>query len=397
MKLTKTQIDRFEYQGKQSKGGQYSRDVRWDDVLPGFGVRILPTGKKSFVLSYRHAGRKRLITLGKYGVLTLEQARAKAKKELGAVLEGEDPLEERQKEVRGSTMGDLCREYWDRHGSQKKTSRNDRRRIDKIILPRWKNIQINAITRSDIALLHHEYGKQAPYEANLLLAQLRIMFNKALEWGMSEHSMPNPCNGIKKHPEEKRDRWVSPEELPKLAEAIDQEQNIYARAALWMYLLTGLRKGELLAARWDDVDWSRKELKITEHKTIGHSGKAHYVPLTAPALALLKNLPVEDGNPYILPGRKSGKHLVNISKAWNRVRKAAGIEDVRLHDLRRTVGSWMAQAGNSLHLIGKVLNHSNVSTTQVYARFGQDMVRDALEAHGKNLMAVAGGGKPVLD
>ena len=164
-----------------------------------------------------------------------------------------------------------------------------------------------------------------------------------------------------------------------------------------MYLLTGARKSELLQAQWVHVDWDRSELKIPDTK----AGRVHYIPLSGPALALLREIPKAEGNPFILVGRgprgataeekaKTPTHLVNISKPWNRVRKAAGVEDVRLHDLRRTVGSWLAQSGNSLHLIGRVLNHSNQSTTAVYARFGEDSVRAALEQHGAKIMGAAG-------
>ena len=381
MKLTKKAIDGFAYQGKES-----TRDVRWDDAIPGFGLRIYPTGRKSFVLSYRYAGRKRFMTLGNYGVFTLEQARTMARKELGSVADGGDPLEDRNKATHGKTMKNLCAEYWKQQGQYKRSSRDDKRHIDKYIIPRMGNRQIKSITRSDIAKLHFDISQHAPIQANRLLSLVNRMFNLAKVWGMASDTAANPAFGIPKNPEKKRDRWVSPDELPKLTQAIDQEANIYARAALWMFLLTGARKSELLASKWEDVDWSRKELRFPETK----AGRVHYVPLTSPALTVLKNLSKEDGNPYVFPGHRRGRHLVNISKPWDRVRKAAGVEDVRLHDLRRTVGSWLAQSGNSLHLIGRILNHSNQSTTAVYARFGQDVVADALEAHGKHIMAVAG-------
>ena len=190
------------------------------------------------------------------------------------------------------------------------------------------------------------------------------------------------------------------------------------------------------------MDTERAELRLADTK----AGRTHYIPLSGPALTLLREIPRQHGNAYILPGAKPGESLVNISKPWNRVRTAAtlarwreapevsalidrlteartatkskhtakdwtptpslaeirtaaaaealdlppAIDDVRLHDLRRTVGSWLAQSGNSLHLIGRVLNHSNASTTQVYARFGEDSVRTALEQHGARLMGAAG-------
>jgi integrase len=156
--------------------------------------------------------------------------------------------------------------------------------------------------------------------------------------------------------------------------------------ALWLYLLTGMRKSELLSAKWTDIDWQRQELRLGKTK----AGRVHYVPLSAPAIAILRDLPRIEGSPYILPGHVHGRPLGNINKSWERIRKAAGVEDVRLHDLRRTVGSWLAPSGNSLHLIGHVLNHSNQATTAIYARFGQDHVRQALEEHAARIMGVAG-------
>lgn len=216
------------------------------------------------------------------------------------------------------------------------------------------------------------------------------MLNCGRQWGFIEEIVPNPATGIQLHPEKSRDRWITSDELPRIAEAIEQEPNVYARAALWLYLLTGVRKSELLSARWDDVNWDRSELRLGETK----AGRVPYVPLSEAALSILQPLPRQQGNPYILPGKKNGHHLVNIAKSWRRVRKAAGVEDIRLHDLRRTVGSWLAHAGNDINLIAKVLNHSNLSTTAVYARFSQDVVHQAMEDHGKRIMAIAGKQKP---
>src|SRR4030095_10804001 len=259
------------------------------------------------------------------------------------------------------------------------------RRIDKYLVPAFGAIRIDGITRSDIAKFHGALGQQYPYMANRCLEQLSKMFQLARVWGFVEESHSNPAKEIQAFKELKRDRWVKPDELPRLAKAINSEANLYGRQGLWLYLLTGLRRDELLNARWDDVDAERKELRLQDTK----AGRTHYVPISEPAMAVLKELPRLDGNPYILPGAKPGQHLVNIEKIWQRVRRAAGVEDVRLHDLRRTVGSWLAQSGNSLHLIGRILNHSTQSTTAVYARFAQDHVREAMEKHGKQLLDVA--------
>jgi integrase len=386
-KLTKTVIDRYTYQGEGNE-----RCVLWDTALPGFGVRVYPSGKKAFVLFYRVHGRQRFLTLGAYGPLTLDQARDLARRRIGEVIGGEDPLEKRKKAATGETVRALCETYLERHASRKRSARDDRRRIAQHLLPAWGHRKVESLTRADVAALHTKIGQHAPYDANRTLALCSKMFELARRWGFLPENAANPAHGIDKFREEKRDRWVKPEELPPLAAAIAQEPNLYVKAALWLYLLTGVRKTELLKARWADVDFVRGELRLPETK----AGRIHYVPISTPALTILQMLPRQEGNPYVLPSAKTtGQHLVNIEKPWRRVRKAAGVEDVRLHDLRRTVGSWLATAGNSLPLIGRVLNHTNASTTQIYARLADDPARKALEDHAQRIAAIAGSLLPV--
>ncbi len=328
-----------------------------------------------------------MITIGQYGAITLDQARKEARKYLADVIQGDDPLAEREKERAGNTVKELCAAYIDRHATKKKSGKDDIRRIDAHIVPAWGSLKANAIKRADIAALHAKIGKNnGKYEANRTLALLHKLFELAELWGIVDEGHPNPARGLEKFKEEKRDRYITPEELPKLIEAIQSELNESARYAVWLYLLTGLRKQEVLKTKWTDIDYGRNEIKILDPK----NGKTHYLPLSPAARTVLEQIPRIEDNPYILVGKKPGVHLVNISKPWGRIRAAAGIEDVRIHDLRRTVGSWLAQAGNSLHLIGRVLNHSNTSTTAIYARFGQDSVRDALDRHGEQILAAAG-------
>lgn len=385
MKLTKSRIDAFDYEGDGK-----SRDVRWDDAVSGLGLRIYPSGRKAFILSYRAQGQKRLFTLGQYGPLTLDKARSAALQRKADVIEGTDPLDQRRAASKAQTVSELCGVYMQRYARDKKTGDADERRIQQHIIRRWGARKIVALKRSEIAEAHHKVGLTHPYEANRRLALIRRMLNLARQWGLVDEGWPNPAVGIPMHREQSRDRWATQDELPRLAKAIGEEPNIYARSALWLYLLTGMRKQELLRAKWDDIDWDRKELRLGETK----SGRPHYVPLSPPAIAILQTIPHQENNPYILAGAREGKHLVNINKPWFRVRDRAEVSDLRLHDLRRTVGSWLAQAGNDLHLIGKVLNHSNISTTQVYARFGQDIVHKALDDHGAKIMAAAGKAQP---
>lgn len=391
MNLTKSRIDAFRYEdgGKVYDRGK-GRDVRWDDKVSGLGLRIYPSGRKAFVLSYRVDGRKRFLTLGEYGPMTLAEARDVAIERKGDVIKGKDPLSEREAARKAKTIAELCQEYLERAAVHKKSLRDDRRRIDWHILPKWGSRKIKSLKRGEIADLHRKVGQRTPYEANRLLVLIRRMLNLARLWGFVDEGWPNPASGIPMYAEKSRDRWVTPDELPRIAKSIDEETNVYVRCALWLYLLTGMRKTELLRAKWDDIDWDRKELRLGDTK----AGRAHYVPLSQPALAILQTIPRQADNPYILCGRREGAHLVNIERPWRQVRERAGVPDVRLHDLRRTVGSWLAQAGNDLHLIGKVLNHSNLKTTAIYARFSQDVVHKALEDHGARIMAVAGKRQP---
>ena len=372
MKLTKKLIDAQIFNGK-------AQHIIWDDEVPGFGVRFYSTGKKSFVLSYRDNNRKSIMTIGSYSVLTLDQARKKARADLVGLNNGVNPLQERQKERQGKLVKDLCKAYIERHAVNKKSGDDDISKIERFILPAWGNLLVNNIKRADVAGLHIKLGKQGHYQANRVYSLLSKMFNLGRVWGFVPEEHVNPCFGIEKYKEEKRDRFVSHDEFPRLADAVNEEPNQFVASAIWLYLLTGVRKDELLTLKWDDIDMDRKELKLIDTK----NGKPQYLPLSIAAIDILKQLQHIDGNPYVIVGKNTGCHLVNIDKPWQRIRKKAGLEDVRLHDLRRTVGSWLAQSGNSLHLIGKVLNHSNQSTTAVYARFGQDSARDALEQHGQ--------------
>lgn len=385
VKLTKRTIDKFTYAG--------GWDVRWDDDLPGFGVRIYPSGKKSYMLSYRARGRKRRMVIGNCNAMTLTQARERAAREMVNVRDGRDPIEERRKDAQGKTFDDLAVAFIDRHAKpHKKTWETDQGRLERHIPASWRKMRVTSITREDIAALHADIGMARPYEANRTLDLLRIMFRLAKLWYFVDADWENPAEGIQKYKEQKRKRFVTKAELPALAKAIDTESNVYVRGAIWLYLLSGLRKTELLSAKRDDVDWDRGMLRLPDPK----AGEEQQATLSGPALAILQSLPKVAGNPYLLPGARKNRPLVNINKPWSRVRRAAGIEDVRLHDLRRTVGSWMSQAGVDLNRVRDALRHSNLSTTLTYARLGADPVREAMEEHGRRILEAAGRSNPVV-
>jgi hypothetical protein len=184
--------------------------------------------------------------------------------------------------------------------------------------------------------------------------------------------------------ERKRKRFITTVEMPRFVSSLEQEDNEYARHGLWMLLLTGLRSTELLKAKWIDVDWDMGTLFIGLTK----NGEPLLAPLSDAAIGRLKLIPRIDGNPHIICGLKPGAHLTGLGEALRRVRERAGLENIRVHDLRRTVGSWLAQDGRSLHLIGDVLNHRDPKTTAGYAYFQTQQRREALTCHGDKVLAL---------
>lgn len=373
-KLIKSLIDAI----KAPESGQiFLRDSK----MPGFGLRI--TGNaKTFILERRIHGRPRRITIGPYGPLTVDDARRRAEKMIGQIADGQDPATERLDQKREPTFGDLIHLYKERHLPRKKSRVNDEIQIT-AHLKNWEKRKLSSIRKKDVAQLHLSIGeKSGPYAANRIIALLRKMFNLAHAWGL--WNKENPAVGIEMFPEKKRERFVHPVELPRLMEALKGEENFYISAALLICLLTGARKGEVLSMQWEDLSLDEGTWKIPETK----AGRSHLVPLPTRAIELLRKLPITPDNPYVFPGRR-GSHLVNINKAWNRIKTEAKLEDVRIHDLRRTTASWLAGAGASLALIGKVLNHSQPSSTAVYARLDLEPVRAALESNAQKMLAIA--------
>ncbi|MFI4985810.1 MAG: tyrosine-type recombinase/integrase [Alphaproteobacteria bacterium] len=435
-RLTSRGIKSFAYRG--------GWDVRWDAVVTGLGLRVYPAGanrqhKKAFVLSYRFKGKKRLMALGQFGRdMTVEQARATAIKRLAEIRNGVDPLVERQRTRRGETFGDLIDVYLEEHAKRhKKTWRTDEGRLGRHVPAPWRGRKVAAITREDVRVVHAAIGRTRPYEANRFLDLLHVMFRLARLWYMVEPGAENPAEGVKKFQERKRKRFARPDEMPQLAAAIDREASVYVRAAVWLYLLTGARKSELLNARHSDIDWGLGRLRLRDTK----AAEEQYIPLSAPALAILQSIPRMERNEFILCGAKEGRPLVNIDKPWRRIRNQAtlrawaesddarvaglfrrleadvghepsaaacreaakaehlelpvGVTDIRLHDLRRTVGSWLSASGTDLNMIREALRHQHISTTLTYARLGRDAAKDAMEEHGKRMMAAAGRRGPV--
>jgi integrase len=378
MKLTKKVIDTT---APPTTGQKFLRDAE----LRGFAVRLTP-GSKSFIVEREVHGRVKRLTIGRYGALTVEQARDLARRKIGEIAAGQDPIEERRRQRQSITFGELEKLYLERHAIHKKSAHDDAGMLAKW-LSDWRPRRLNTITRADVITKHAELGA-AGYKtrANRIVALVRTMFSLAIDWG---HFVgENPASRVKFFKEVKRDRFVRPDELPRLWKALQNEPNPYVRGALFIALLTGARKSEVLSMRWSDLDLVQNTWTITETK----AGRPHTLPLPRLVIDELAKLPRLDGNPYVFCGRWGRKNLNNLSKPWRRIQSEAGLHDVRLHDLRRTLGSWLVAAGASLPLIGKTLNHSQPATTAIYARLELDPVRAALEANAVKMLTIAEGG-----
>jgi len=323
------------------------------------------------------------MTIGPYGALTVDQARTEARKLTGEIANKKDPAQERIEQRKEPTFGDLKNLYLEYQTPRKKSIRDDKAILIKY-LSKLENQKLSTITRKQIANLHTRIGVRAPYRANRLLSLLSHMFNKASDWGMLDG--PNPATRIERFREQKRDRFAQPDEFPKLMESILKEPNIFIQGALLVTLFTGARIGEVLSMQWEDINLSQRTWRIPHTK----ADRVHILPLPQYVLALLSALPRVKNNLYVFPGLKKGSHLVYIRKAWREIRTQAGLPDLRIHDLRRTLGSWLAGNNTSLPIIGKILNHSQPSTTAVYARMNLDPLRVALEGNADRMLAAAG-------
>ena len=360
-----------------------------DSEVKGFGVR-LTAGGKTFIVEKRIAGQVKRMTIGAYGVLTVDQARDMARELIVRITKGEDPVQAKVDKRNEPTFKDLEDMYIERHIPRKRSGSSDIMAFNKYLTV-WHSRKLSSIKRGDVAQLHAQIGKKHQYRANRIVALIGKMFSLAKVWGMYEGD--NPTIGIELYREEKRDRFLRQDEMPVFFTSLAEEKDIYLKASILTMLLTGARKSEVLSMQWKDIDMALGTWRIPQTK----AGRPHYLPLPKQIRALLASLPIMKDNPYVFVGAKSGGHIVDIKKAWGRIKERAKISDIRVHDLRRTLGSWMAAGGDSLLIIGRTLNHSQLKTTEIYARLQLDPIRAALQANAEKMLSIAAGGMDVLE
>lgn len=346
----------------------------YDSKESGLVLDVTSTGSKSFYLYKRVGGRPERIFLGKFPDITINAARKAAAERKGEIARGINPREKMRSIRSECTFGDLCTQFIERHSKvNKKTWKAEENDI-KRFLAKFFSMKASNITRRDCQNLHERIrAESGPYQANRQIERLRAIYNKAIEWGWEGS---NPAKNIKKYKEKSRERYLSPTEVGPFLKALSEEQNIHARDFVLLLLLTGVRKSNVLALRWEQVDFENEFLRLDETK----NGESYLVPLSKEAMQILSHRHLGQVDGWVFEGSGREGHLLDPRKTWKRVLKRAKIRNLRMHDLRRTLGSWQAMQGASLPVIGKSLGHRSNEATTVYARFDIQQVRESVQA-----------------
>jgi integrase len=389
----------------------------WDSALPGFGLRVSPAGTKTFILRYRprRAGRsapKRFMTLGRYGPVTVEEARDRARAILGAVADGRDPAATLAESRGAVTVEEAAVRFLADHVAIKRkpnTAAAYRHAFARHIIPRLGKIALHDMTNADVAKLHNAM-RGTPYLANYTVAALGSLYAWAGRSGLVPEEF-NPTKRIEKFRESRRERFLTSEELQRLGSALREAETTgipyevdetrptskhaprpekritvvspFAVAAIRLLLFTGCRLREVLDLRWEHVDFERGVLLLPDSKT----GRKT-VLLGAPALRVLADL-LRVG-PYVIAGAASEKARTGLKRPWAAIRRRANLPGVRIHDLRHSYASVGAGAGLGLPIIGRLLGHTQASTTARYAHLADDPLRRASETISGRIAAAMG-------
>ncbi|MXV16886.1 tyrosine-type recombinase/integrase [Hufsiella ginkgonis] len=398
------------------QGRVYYRDAQ----LKGLSVCVLPTGRTTFYVIKKVNGEAAKIYLGPFPDLSIENARKQAQVKLSLIAQGINPQDQVRTAKEEMTLGELFEQYMSRYSKlHKKSWIYDEREIPSFV-SHWFGKRISNISRNDVQSLHEEiFLKSGLYQANRMLERIRAMYNKAIYWGWQGQ---NPCVGIKKFKEKSRDRFVQPNEMPYFIRALNEEESQTIKDYLWLLLLTGARKMNTMMMRWDELNLETQEWRIPDTK----NGDPLLLPLASQAVTVLKRRRETSKSDWVFPQDGDlSKHIVNEKRGWKRtlenatiylwrdhsnvsswleeverndenpyhtrlfkrinqramqqsIKLPVGLMDIRLHDLRRTFGSYQAIVGASLQVIGRSLGHKSLQSTQIYARLHLDPIRDSI-------------------
>ena len=373
----------------------------FDETLPAFGVRVEPSGRKTFQLWYRVGGRLRAATLGRFGVLTLDEARKKARQMIVDAGNGVDPLARRDAAKTALTVRQAMNRWLSEHVESRRkptTLRLYQLAADGHILPKLGMLPVADLDTSRVAQLHRKL-KATPTLANRVVAVLSS-FCSWCERKKLRTVHSNPCTDklIERYGEERRKRYLTTKEYGRLGKALreaerDETVNPLALRAIRVLLLTGCRPSEITTLKWADVDLKVKVLRLPDSKT-----GAKTVQLPSAAVTLLKRADRFAESPYVFPGtgrKVVGAHLVNLSKPWAVLKKSAELENIRLYDaVRHSFASVaVSRHGHALSVVGELLGHSQASTTKRYSHLHDEAARTAVTAIGGTIAAALAGRK----
>jgi integrase len=379
-----------------SKGSR----IHYDDVLRGFGLRVTASGVKAFILNYSVAGRERRCTIGRHPAWSAEAARNEAMEirvKLDKLNRGEDggadPLQERDQARNAALVSELAEDYMQRYAVPRKRPKSvheDRLMLNRIVLPKLGRLRVSAVGRRDVEALHTSL-RTTPVQANRVLALVSKVFSWAMDSGLRAD---NPARGVKRFHEERRESWLSREQLQALATALDEYPDQNATDALRLLIVTGSRPQEVLTAEWPMFDLARAVWTKPSHHT--KQKKVEHVPLSAAAMGILTQMAEsrKDGDVHLFPGKQDGRARTTLKNAWKQVCRAAGLAtmrqvmgkrgkmlerwrpNVRVYDLRHSFASHLVSRGASLYLVGRLLGHTQPSTTTRYAHVADQALRD---------------------
>ncbi|MGI3213086.1 tyrosine-type recombinase/integrase [Roseovarius tibetensis] len=372
----------------------------FDTELRGFAVCIYRGGGRAFTLDYRYAGRQRRMTFGRWPEWSVSAARTRAKELRREIDAGGDPLTNRDAVREAPRVADLIARYVEVHLTHlaERNAADQRAMMEKFIAPAWGRMLITEVSAYDVELLltriaegrarpakakpnnrarKLQGAKPTPVRANRVGEVVRKMFAYAVKWGWRED---NPAMGFRRRMEAPRERYLSQDEIARLAAALDAAEDKRAADIIRLCMLTGARVGEVRQARFED--FNIEHLSWTKPATTTKQRRVHRVPISDEAAAIVRQrrLAVVSGSPWLFPGDTPGQPVQEIRRFWRRIQKEAGIEDVRIHDLRHTFASLLVSGGASLEMIGKLLGHSQMQTTQRYAHLMDSPLRAGVDA-----------------
>lgn len=362
--------------------------------IPSFGVYVTAAGVVAFFLDYRTShGRQRRYTIARWepGGMTVQQAREEASRLRVEIRNGADPVEEKDETRTAPTVDDLAHDYLEKAQGRKRQSslRNDRQMLNKIILPKIASRAVADVTKHDLESLHHSL-RETPYRGNRVLALLSVMFTYAMECGWRGD---NPCHGIPRFQEDRRERWLTGDEIQRLLVALDEHSDQSSADAIRLLLFTGAREMEILKATWDEFDLVRGIWTRPSHHS--KSRRIEHVPLNKATVAVLTRMHESKSSSYLFPGENGDGPRTTIRRPWMQVLKRAGlvtVEEVpgkrrkvvkryrpaiRLHDLRHSFASHLVNRGTSLQIVGKLLGHTTTAVTERYAHVADRALREA--------------------